>query len=59
MRTWLATLLVSTVVSIAFWQFGLAWIVWPAHPFIATIGTAVACGIAVQLLLPRTSPRGS
>ena len=51
MRTWLGTFLVSTVVSVAFWQFGLAWIVWPAHPFIATIGAALACGIAAQLLL--------
>jgi predicted exporter len=55
MRKWLITLLVSTVVTVAFWQFGLANIVWPAHPFLATLGIAVACGIAAQLLLPKTA----
>jgi hypothetical protein len=54
MRTILITFLVSTVVSVAFWQFGLAYIIWPAHPFLVTIGVAVACGIAAQLLLPGT-----
>jgi hypothetical protein len=58
MRTILITFLVSTVVSVAFWQFGLAYAVWPAHPFLATIGIAVACGIAAQLLLPKTAHRG-
>ena len=58
MRTFLITLLVSTVVTVAFWNFGLADVVWPAHPFLATLGTAVACGIAAQLLLPKIlSPR--
>jgi hypothetical protein len=55
MRTWLMTLLVSTVVSVAFWQFGLAYVIWPAHPFLATLGIAVACGIAAQLLLSKTA----
>jgi len=58
MRTWLTTLLVSTVVSVAFWQFGVAWIVWPAHPFLATLGAALACGIAAQLL-PTKAARAS
>jgi hypothetical protein len=49
------TLLVSTVVSIVFWQFGLAYMVWPAHPFLATLGIAVGCGIAAQLLLSKTA----
>lgn len=57
MRTWLITLLVSTLVTVAFWQFGLARMVWPAHPFLATLGIAVTCGIATQLLLPKTSTR--
>jgi len=59
MRVWLMTLLVSTVVSVALWQFGLAYIVWPAHPFLATIGIAVVCGVAAQLLLPNAAPPGS
>lgn len=55
MRRWLMTLLVSTVVSLAFWQFELAYIIWPAHAFLATLGSAVACGIAAQLLLSKTA----
>lgn len=55
MRTFLTTLLVSTVVSVAFWQFGLAYLIWPAHPFLATLGIAVACGVAAQLLLAKTA----
>ena len=55
MRTLLITLLVSTVVTAAFWQFGLANLVWPAHPFLATLGIAVTCGIRRQLLLPKIS----
>jgi predicted exporter len=58
MRTWFITFLVSTVASVALWQFGLAHMIWAAHPFVATIGIAVACGIATQVLLPKiTSPR--
>jgi predicted exporter len=55
MPTWLITLLVSTVVTVAFWNFGLANLVWPAHPFLATLGIAVTCGIAAQLLLSKTA----
>jgi hypothetical protein len=55
MRIVLITLLVSTVASVAFWQFGLAYKLWPAHPFFATLVIAVACGIAVQLLLSHDS----
>ena len=58
LRTILITFIVSTVVSVAFWQFGLAYIVWPAHPFLATIGIAAACGVAAQLLLPKTASPG-
>ena len=53
MRIALITLLVSTVVSVCFWTFGWAMHVWPAHPFVATLGIAIACGVAVQLLLAR------
>lgn len=59
MRTFLITFLVSTVASVALWQFGLAYMVCPAHPFLATIGIAAACGIATQLLLPKISPARS
>ena len=58
MRTWLITLLLSTVVTVVLWNFGLANVVWRAHPFLATLGIAAACGIAAQLLLPKIfSPR--
>lgn len=51
MRTWLITFLVSTVVSVVLWQFGLAYTIWPAHAFLATIGIAIACGIAAHIAI--------
>ena len=51
MRTALTTFLVSTAASLALWQFGLAFKIWPAHPFLATLGIATAGGIAVQSVL--------
>ena len=51
MRIFLITLVVSTVAGIAFWNFGLANRIWPAHQFVAAVGLAAACGIAVQLAL--------
>ena len=56
MRTTLITFLVSTVASVALWQGGLAFTIWPAHPFLATLEIAAAFGIAVQLLLPKSAP---
>ena len=53
MRIALITLLVSTVVSVCFWNFGWAIHVWPAHPFLATLAIAIGFGVAVQLLLAR------
>jgi hypothetical protein len=49
------TFLVSSAVTISFWQFGLGSRMWPAHPFLAALAVAVACGIAIQLLYPRLS----
>jgi hypothetical protein len=51
MRTFLITLMVSTVATVALWQFGMANLVWPEHPFVSTVGIAATCGIATQLLL--------
>lgn len=51
MRIFLITLLVSTVATIVFWNFGLAGKIWPAHPFFAAVVLAAACGIVVQLVL--------
>ena len=53
MRIVLITFLISTVASVVLWQFGLGAVIWPAHPFLATIGIAATCGIAVQLVLER------
>jgi hypothetical protein len=55
MRTVLITFLVSTVASVVLWQFGLAHRIWPVHPFLATLGIAVGCGIVVQLVLSQAS----
>jgi hypothetical protein len=51
MRVFLITLVTSTIASVGFWQFGLAGRVWPAHPLVATILLATACGVAVQIIL--------
>jgi hypothetical protein len=55
MRIFLTTFVVSTVLSIALWQFGLAGKISPAHPFFTTVIVAAGCGIAVQLILSRDS----
>ena len=55
MRVLLITFLVSTVATVALWQFGLAYKIWPAHPFLAAVAIAAAGGIAIQLLLSRDS----
>ena len=56
MKTFLLTFLASTAASVCLWQFGLGNMIWPAHPFVASLATAVACGIAVQLMLSQHSP---
>jgi hypothetical protein len=55
-RIFLITLLVSTVASIVFWQFGLAGKIWPAHPFVAALVLAALCGIVIQLVLTYETP---
>jgi hypothetical protein len=54
-KTFLITFVISTVSSVVLWQFGLGKIMWPAHPFLATLLTALACGIAAQMLFSRNS----
>jgi hypothetical protein len=56
MKTLLLTFLISTAASIGLWQFGLGNMIWPAHPFLASLATAVACGIAIQLMFSQHSP---
>jgi cation transport regulator ChaC len=56
MKSFLVTFLVSTAASICLWQFGLGSRIWPAHPFFAAIGTAIAAGVAIQLLLSQKRP---
>ncbi len=53
MKTFLITFLVSSAATICLWQFGLGKIMWPAHPFLAALLTALACGIGAQLVLSR------
>jgi hypothetical protein len=53
MRLFLVVFVASTVASIALWQFGLGKIIWPAHPVLASVVIAAACGSAVQLILSR------
>jgi uncharacterized BrkB/YihY/UPF0761 family membrane protein len=50
MKTLLLPVLVSTVVAIGFWSFGLAHRVWPAHPFLATSIFAAICAEVAHLL---------
>ena len=54
-KTFLLVFLVSTAASICLWQFGLGNKISPAHPFLASVLTAAACGIAIQLLFSRQS----
>jgi hypothetical protein len=53
MRIFLITLVASTVISVALWQFGLARKIRPAHPLLAITVIAAACGIAVETVLSR------
>lgn len=55
MKSFLVTFLISTAATICLWQFGLGRIMWPAHPFIAALITAIACGIVAQILFSRDS----
>jgi len=51
MRTFLMTLLISTVATIVLWNLGLAHRIWPAHPFAATVIFAALCATLVQMVL--------
>ena len=51
MRTFLATLAVSTVSPILLWNFGLAQRISPSHPILTTTLIGAGAGILVQLLL--------
>jgi hypothetical protein len=53
MKAFSVTFLISTAASICLWQFGLGNRIWPAHPFLAALATAIAVGIAVQMLVSR------
>ena len=59
MNNFVVTFLVSSAITISFWQFGLGGRMWPAHPFLAALAVAVACGIVIQVVYPRlsTSPK--
>jgi hypothetical protein len=53
MRSFLFTLLASTIASIMLWNFGVAHIIWPAHPLLATTVIAAIFAILVQSLLSK------
>jgi len=58
-NNFLFTFLVSSAITLSFWQFGLGGRMWPAHPFLAALAVAVAGGIVIQVVYPRisTSPK--
>ena len=58
MRIFLIVLAVSIALSVAFWNFGLAAKIWPAHPLLATTLIATVCAMAVQIILTRDEARG-
>jgi hypothetical protein len=51
MRIFLIVLVASTGAAILLWNFGIASLIWPAHPFLATLGVATAGAAALQLVL--------
>ena len=51
MRIFLITLLVSTIVPIVFWLFGLAQRIWLARPMLAATVIPAGCGVLTQTLL--------
>jgi hypothetical protein len=48
LKIFAVTFIVSSAATLCLWEFGLGSKIWPAHPFVATLATALACGIAVQ-----------
>ena len=53
MRVFLITLAMSIGLTFAFWSFGLAHRIWPAHPLFLTSLVAALCAIAIQTFLGR------
>ena len=53
MRVFLITIVVSTVLSVALWNFRLAHRISPEHPLLVTTVVAMVLAIAVQTLLTR------
>ncbi len=51
MRIFLITFGVSILSTIGLWNFGLARMIWPSHPLLATTVLATICGIVTQELL--------
>ena len=50
------TCVVSIAATLCLWEFGLGSKIWPAHPFMATLATGIAFGIAVQAtFFPKTA----
>jgi hypothetical protein len=54
----LISLAVSIVLTVIFWNFGVAHRIWPAHPMLATtLVAAIACGSLQVMLSPREKSR--
>ena len=58
MRTFLIVLLVSIVASIVLWNLGLAHLIWPGHPYAATVLCATLLAWGVQSYLTKRSSKG-
>jgi hypothetical protein len=55
LKIFAVTFVVSSAATLCLREFGLGSKIWPAHPFMATLATALACGIAVQAtFFPKT-----
>ena len=52
MARFLVSLVVSIIVTVLLWNFGLALHFWPAHPLLATTVGATICGMLAYYMLP-------
>ena len=57
MRIFLTTLALSIGGTIVLWSFGLARLIWPAHPALATTLIIGGAAIVVQLVLSDHAPK--
>ena len=57
MRIFLTTLALSIGGTIVLWNFGLARLIWPAHPALATTLIIGAAAIALQFVLSDHAPK--